>query len=61
MKRASRFMVLTIAFDAVLLLLLGWLSPPGPQIAYAIVALFVVSPSLTYLVVYRDDYRRPLP
>lgn len=61
MRRSSQFLVLTVAFDVVLLLLLGAVSLPGDPVLIGAIALFVVSPLLTYLVVYRDDYREPFP
>lgn len=59
MQRSSRFLLLTVAFDLVLLALIGLFPLPGPPVVQAAVALFVVSPMLTYLVVYHDDYRGP--
>lgn len=59
MERSSQFLLLTIAIDVVLLMALGQLSLPGDPTIYAAVAILVVSPLLTYLIVFRDDYRRP--
>lgn len=56
MENSSRFLVLTILFDIILLGLLGFLALPGPQVVWVFVAVFVVSPLLTYVVVYRDPF-----
>lgn len=59
MEKSSQFMVVTIAVDLLLLLLIGLVPLPGDRVLQVAVALFLVSPLVTYLVVYRDDYRRP--
>lgn len=59
MEKSSQFLLLTIAIDVVFLIVLGQLRLPGDPTIYAAVALFIVSPLLTYLFVYRNDYRRP--
>lgn len=59
MQKSSQFLLVTVAIDVVFLLVLGQLSLPGDPTIYAAVALLIVSPILTYLIVYRDDYRAP--
>lgn len=59
MNRSSQFLLLTVGIDVLLLILLGRLTLPGDPTLHAIVALLVVSPLLTYLIVFRDDYGRP--
>lgn len=56
MEKSSRFLFITILFDVFLLGLLGFLPLPGPQVVWVAVAVFVVSPLLTYVLVYRDRF-----
>ena len=49
----DRFLIATIVFDVILLAVGGRLAPPIDPAVYGAILLFVVSPLLSYVVVYR--------
>jgi len=58
MEQSSKFIVLTILLDVVLLGLLQLFPLPGDPRIYNFVAILVISPLLAYLVVSRVDPTR---
>lgn len=55
MRKPSQFLFLTIALDLVFIVLISTLPLGGNQGLYRAVAILVVSPVLTYLIVYQLD------
>lgn len=57
MRKSTQFLYLTVVIDILLLGSIGALGIPVDPQVQSFVAVFVVSPVLTFLVVFRGEYR----